>query len=57
MRVIVQRVSSASVMVDQAVVGQIERGLLILVAVAPTDSVSRCTVVSPLARWNSSKRR
>lgn len=38
MRVIVQRVSSASVTVDQTVVGQIERGLLILVAVAPTDT-------------------
>lgn len=38
MRVLVQRVSSARVTVGGATVGQIERGLLVLVGIAPTDT-------------------
>lgn len=38
MRVLVQRVSSARVTVGGAPVGQIERGLLVLVGIAPTDT-------------------
>lgn len=37
MRVVVQRVSFASVKVDNKIVGQIEKGLLILVGVAEKD--------------------
>lgn len=38
MRAVIQRVSQASVTVDGAVVGQIERGLLALVGVGPEDT-------------------
>ncbi len=38
MRVVLQRVSQASVTVDGAVVGAIDAGLLLLVGVAPTDT-------------------
>jgi D-tyrosyl-tRNA(Tyr) deacylase len=37
MRAVVQRVSSAQVTVDGQVVGQIERGFLVLVGIAPSD--------------------
>ena len=37
MRAVIQRVSEASVVVDGEVVGEIGRGLLVLVAVAPGD--------------------
>jgi D-tyrosyl-tRNA(Tyr) deacylase len=37
MRVVLQRVRRASVVVDGAVVGAIDRGLLLLLGVAPTD--------------------
>ncbi len=37
MRAVVQRVSEASVVVDGAVAGEVGAGLLVLVAVAPTD--------------------
>ncbi|MGB9666715.1 MAG: D-aminoacyl-tRNA deacylase [Candidatus Cryosericum sp.] len=37
MRAVVQRVTSASVVVEGRVVGQIGRGLLVLLAVAPDD--------------------
>ena len=37
MRVVVQRVSRASVRVDDAVVGRIGRGLLLLVGIGPRD--------------------
>lgn len=41
MRVVLQRVSSARVRVEGAVVGEIDRGLLLLVGFAPDDDVSR----------------
>lgn len=40
MRAVVQRVSSAQVRVDEAVVGAVGRGLLVLVAVMPNDGPS-----------------
>jgi D-tyrosyl-tRNA(Tyr) deacylase len=40
-RVVLQRVSSARVRVEGAVVGEIDRGLLLLVGFAPDDDVSR----------------
>ncbi len=40
MRCVVQRVSEASVTVDQQIVGQIEAGLMVLVGVGPKDSES-----------------
>ncbi len=40
MRVVVQRVRSSSVTVDGQVVGQIGRGLNLLVGIAPTDTVA-----------------
>jgi D-aminoacyl-tRNA deacylase len=38
MRALLQRVTSASVSVDGALVGQIELGLLVLLGIAPTDT-------------------
>src|SRR3954464_7352103 len=38
MRAVVQRVSRASVTVDNAVVGQIDRGLLVLLGIAHSDT-------------------
>lgn len=38
MRVVVQRVNSSSVLVNGEVVGQINRGLNLLVGIAPTDT-------------------
>ena len=38
MRAVVQRVSRASVTVEGAVTGEIERGLLVLVGIAPDDT-------------------
>ncbi len=38
MRVIIQRVKSSQVTVQGAVVGQIKRGLNLLIAIAPTDT-------------------
>ncbi|HEY9737949.1 MAG TPA: D-aminoacyl-tRNA deacylase [Trichocoleus sp.] len=40
MRVIIQRVKASSVSVDGAVVGQIGRGLNLLVGIAPTDTAA-----------------
>ncbi len=48
MRAVVQRVSSARVLVDQEVVGQIQRGLLVLLGVARTDMPEQ-------ARWLADK--
>ena len=39
MRVVIQRVSEASVTVDKKIVGQINHGLLILLGVEPIDTV------------------
>ena len=41
MRAVVQRVASASVEVDGATVANIERGLLVLVGIAPSDGESQ----------------
>jgi D-aminoacyl-tRNA deacylase len=38
MRVVIQRVSSASVTVDQRLTGEIDRGLLVLVGIEPADT-------------------
>jgi len=48
MRAVVQRVSRAQVVVDQEVVGQIDRGLLVLLGVAHGDTVEQ-------ARWLADK--
>lgn len=40
MRAILQRVKHAHVSVDGQIIGQIDRGLTILVAIAPTDTVA-----------------
>ncbi len=42
MRAVIQRVTHSSVTVDGQVVGAIGRGLLVLVAVAPTDDAAAC---------------
>ncbi len=38
MKILLQRVTSASVTVEQKIVGQISQGLLLLVAASPTDN-------------------
>ena len=38
MRAVVQRVSSSSVTVDEAVIGSMKQGLLVLVGVTDTDT-------------------
>jgi len=48
MRAVVQRVSRARVVIDGAVVGAIERGLLVLLGVAPDDT-------SEKAQWLADK--
>jgi D-tyrosyl-tRNA(Tyr) deacylase len=48
MRAVVQRVSQARVVVDQEVLGQIGRGLLVLLGVAHDDTVEQ-------ARWLADK--
>lgn len=48
MRAVVQRVSRAAVKVDGAVVGAIERGLLVLLGVAAADGEAQ-------ARWTADK--
>lgn len=48
MRVVLQRVSHASVTVDGSVVGEVEHGLLLLVGIAPTDTEAD-------ARWLANK--
>lgn len=48
MRAVVQRVSSARVSVEGSVVGAIDRGLLVLLGVAPTDTIDD-------ARWLAEK--
>lgn len=48
MRAVVQRAASARVEVAGEVIGQIERGVVVLVGVAPTDGLSQ-------ARWLADK--
>jgi D-tyrosyl-tRNA(Tyr) deacylase len=48
MRAVVQRVSRAAVNVDGEIVGSIDRGLLVLLGVAPTDTAAE-------ARWLADK--
>src|SRR5207247_1587908 len=48
MRAVLQRVSRARVLVDQEVVGQVGRGLLVLLGVARSDDVAQ-------ARWLAEK--
>ena len=48
MRAVIQRVSSASVTVDGQVTGEITKGLLILLGVAPNDGEKEC-------QWLASK--
>ena len=48
MRIVLQRVSSASVKVDDQVVGQIDQGLLVLVGIGKGDSEEQ-------ARWLADK--
>src|SRR5262249_10906015 len=48
MRAVVQRVSRASVRIGGEVAGALERGLVVLVAVAPADTVA-------VARWVADK--
>ena len=48
MRAVVQRVAQASVTVDEQVVGKIQAGLLVLLAVSPTDGEKE-------AQWLASK--
>ena len=48
MRAVVQRVSEARVVIDKETVGQIGRGLLVLLGVAPTDTPAQ-------ARWLADK--
>ncbi len=50
MRAVVQRVSQAAVRVDGELVGAIERGLLLLVAVASRDSVDDVSVLADKVR-------
>ncbi len=40
MRAVLQRVSRASVVIDESVVGAVERGLLVLLGVAPDDTAA-----------------
>lgn len=46
MRAVVQRVSSAAVRVDGATVGAIERGLLVLLGVARTDTAADAAAIA-----------
>ena len=48
MRAVLQRVSRAAVIIDGETVGKIERGLLVLLGVAPADTVAE-------ARWLAEK--
>jgi D-aminoacyl-tRNA deacylase len=45
-RAVIQRVSSASVRVDDAVVGEIGRGLMVLLGVARSDTVADATAIA-----------
>ena len=48
MRAVVQRVTSASVTVDEEVIGRIEAGVMVLVGISPDDSEAE-------ARWFADK--
>jgi len=49
MRAVVTRVSSASVTIDGQVVGQIDRGFLILLGVGPNDTEKECRYLAEKA--------
>ncbi|MBE6671622.1 MAG: D-tyrosyl-tRNA(Tyr) deacylase [Ruminococcaceae bacterium] len=46
MRIVIQRVSEASVTVDEKIVGQIGNGLLLLVGIAKGDVDSDCSIMA-----------
>ncbi|GMM50931.1 D-tyrosyl-tRNA(Tyr) deacylase [Starmerella bacillaris] len=46
MRAIIQRVKSASVTVDENIVSQIEKGLLVLIGVSPEDTEEDCKQIA-----------
>ena len=46
MRAVIQRVTAASVIVDRAVVGQIGRGLLVLLGVGASDSGAEASLLA-----------
>ena len=46
MRIVIQRVSEASVAVDEKIVGQIGNGLLLLVGIAKSDVDSDCSIMA-----------
>ena len=49
MKVLIQRVSSASVTVDSEVIGAIDRGYLVLLGVGPNDTEKECRYLAEKA--------
>ena len=51
MRAVIQRVSSASVTVEQKIIGQIEQGLLVLLGIHSSDTIEKLEwMASKIAR-------
>jgi D-aminoacyl-tRNA deacylase len=46
MRLVIQRVSAASVIINSEIIGQIDAGLLVLVGVAPSDDRSTAALLA-----------